>query len=223
MTSPAWRPRTRGRTHRQFTRATANRRRHSLPLAQGQRPARERGRCDSTGGEVSAFRASSPRSGLLRVSTGFQPRGTARPSGERSLPSAHLVHEVDFCVSARGFNPVVQRARGGYSSAAANCLPPVRNSVHAVDVCVSARGINPVVPIWRHKHNEPPLHCEGSLDFILAATYFPGRLPLEYRRRERVSLPCSGWERVGHRRNSHQKPGMLINSLFTTGIDFAGV
>ena len=47
-------------------------------------------------------------------------------------------------------------------------------------------------------------------DFILATTYFPGRLPLEYRRRERVSLPCSGWERVGHRRNSHQKPGISL-------------
>ena len=40
---------------------------------------------------------------------------------------------------------------------------------------------------------------------ILAATYFPGGLPLEYRRRGRVSLPCSGWERVGHRRYDHQK------------------
>ncbi len=47
--------------------------RQSLPLAQGQRPTRERGRCDSTGGEV--------------------------------LPSAHLVHKVDFCETARGFQP----------------------------------------------------------------------------------------------------------------------
>ena len=40
---------------------------------------------------------------------------------------------------------------------------------------------------------------------ILAATYFPGRLPFEYRRHIRVSLPCSGWERVVHRRYGHQK------------------
>ena len=40
---------------------------------------------------------------------------------------------------------------------------------------------------------------------ILAATYFPGRLPRKYRRREWVSRPCSGWERVGHHRYDHQK------------------
>ena len=41
--------------------------------------------------------------------------------------------------------------------------------------------------------------------FILAATNFPRGLPPKYRRRKRVSLPCSGWERVGHRRYDHQK------------------
>ena len=30
-------------------------------------------------------------------------------------------------------------------------------------------------------------------------------MPPKYRRRERVSRPCSGWERVGHRRYDHQK------------------
>ena len=40
---------------------------------------------------------------------------------------------------------------------------------------------------------------------ILAATYFPGRLPREYRRRAWVSRPCSGWERVGHQHYDHQK------------------
>ncbi len=48
---------------------------------------------------------------------------------------------------------------------------------------------------------------------ILAATYFPGELPLEYRRRGRVSLPCSGWERVGHRRYDHQK---AVGARFVT-------
>ena len=46
---------------------------------------------------------------------------------------------------------------------------------------------------------------DGEFYIILAATYFPGRLPLEYRRREWVSLPCSGWERVGHHCYDHQK------------------
>ena len=55
--------------------------------------------------------------------------------------------------------------------------------------------------------------------FILAATYFPGGLPLEYRRREWVSLPCSGWERVGHHCYDHQKPG---NLWFGGCIRFAG-
>jgi hypothetical protein len=40
---------------------------------------------------------------------------------------------------------------------------------------------------------------------ILAATYFPGRFPREYRRRAWVSRPCSGWERVGHQHYDHQK------------------
>ncbi len=43
------------------------------------------------------------------------------------------------------------------------------------------------------------------LGCILAATYFPGRLPREYRRRAWVSRPCSGWERVGHQHYDHQK------------------
>jgi hypothetical protein len=44
---------------------------------------------------------------------------------------------------------------------------------------------------------------------ILAATYFPGRLPREYRRRAWVSRPCSGWERVGHQHYDHQKPARM--------------
>ena len=43
------------------------------------------------------------------------------------------------------------------------------------------------------------------LIFILAATYFPRRFPPKYRRRSRLSRPCSEWERVGHRRYDHQK------------------
>jgi hypothetical protein len=44
---------------------------------------------------------------------------------------------------------------------------------------------------FRHKK------IQTSLDFfILAMTYFPVPLPEEYRRRDSVSLLCSGWEEV---------------------------
>ena len=39
-----------------------------------------------------------------------------------------------------------------------------------------------------------------------ATAYCPGGLCPEYRRRWRLSRPCSGWERVGRRRSSHGKP-----------------
>ena len=38
----------------------------------------------------------------------------------------------------------------------------------------------------------------------LAPAYFPTQLPGQYRRRWGVSLPCSGWERVGPPRAGHQ-------------------
>ena len=38
----------------------------------------------------------------------------------------------------------------------------------------------------------------------LAPAYFPTQLPRQYRRRWGVSLPCSGWERVGPPRSRHQ-------------------
>lgn len=38
-----------------------------------------------------------------------------------------------------------------------------------------------------------------------AATYSPGSLRSEYPWRWRLSLPCSGWERVGHLRYGHRK------------------
>ncbi len=36
-------------------------------------------------------------------------------------------------------------------------------------------------------------------------TYFPTPSPEQYRRRWGVSLPCSGWERVGPPRSNHQE------------------
>ena len=39
----------------------------------------------------------------------------------------------------------------------------------------------------------------------LATAYFPKELPLKYRLRWSVSLPCSVWERVGPLRSSHQE------------------
>ena len=41
----------------------------------------------------------------------------------------------------------------------------------------------------------------------LAATYSPARL--QYHRREGVSLPCSGWERVSPPRHGRQKKARL--------------
>ena len=38
----------------------------------------------------------------------------------------------------------------------------------------------------------------------LAVTYCPTPLQVQYRRRCNVSLPCSGWERVGPSRSNHQ-------------------
>lgn len=48
---------------------------------------------------------------------------------------------------------------------------------------------------------------------IPAATYSPRGLPPKYHRRGRSSLPCSEWERVFPRRNSHRKPMKLWMSL----------
>ena len=59
-------------------------------------------------------------------------------------------------------------------------------------------------PLSKAKRSADIIVC-GAFKVILAATYFPGGLPLEYRRREWVSLPCSGWERVGHHCYDHQK------------------
>ena len=54
---------------------------------------------------------------------------------------------------------------------------------------------------------EPPAQRElvrGAEGFP-AATYSPGSFRSEYPRRWRLSLPCSGWERVGHLRYGHRK------------------
>ena len=42
-----------------------------------------------------------------------------------------------------------------------------------------------------------------------AVTYFPTPLPEQYRQRWGVSLPCSGWERVGPPRSNHQGAYLL--------------
>jgi hypothetical protein len=70
------------------------------------------------------------------------------------------------------------------------------------------------------------LRCRRLFCFILAATYFPRGFPPKYRRRCRLSRPCSGWERVGHRRYDHQKAdhNCLQRSsvkTFKSGLTFA--
>ena len=49
-----------------------------------------------------------------------------------------------------------------------------------------------------------------------AVAYFPTPLPGQYRRRWGVSLPCSGWERVGPPRSNHQGASshLLVCSIF---------
>jgi hypothetical protein len=49
---------------------------------------------------------------------------------------------------------------------------------------------------------------------IPAVTYFPTPLPEQYRRRWGVSLPCSGWERVGPPRSNHQEITSLVCTIF---------
>ena len=44
---------------------------------------------------------------------------------------------------------------------------------------------------------EPDAGDWGTQKYFPAVTYFPTPLPKQYRRRWGVSLPCSGWERVG--------------------------
>ena len=55
----------------------------------------------------------------------------------------------------------------------------------------------------------------------LAPAYFPTQLPRQYRRRWGVSLPCSGWERVGPPRSRHQGH-TLMPALLDIGSDPEG-
>jgi hypothetical protein len=65
------------------------------------------------------------------------------------------------------------------------------------------------------------LHSPASepSNLIPAVTYFPTPLPEQYRRRWGISLPCSGWERVGPPRSNHQEAS--INSVCTIFHDLA--
>jgi hypothetical protein len=44
----------------------------------------------------------------------------------------------------------------------------------------------------------------------LAVTYFPTPLQVQYRERYEVSLPCSGWERVGPSCSYHQEKNIKL-------------
>ena len=58
-----------------------------------------------------------------------------------------------------------------------------------------------------------------GLSFVgrsLAVAYFPSQLPGQYRQRWSVSLPCSGWERVGPLRSNHQEPLPVYEALGST-------
>ena len=59
--------------------------------------------------------------------------------------------------------------------------------------------------------------------YFPAVTYFPTPSPEQYRRRWGVSLPCSGWERVGPPRLNHQKvSSAIIQQAQTFGKGNAG-
>ena len=56
----------------------------------------------------------------------------------------------------------------------------------------------------------------------LAVTYFPTPLQVQYRQRYEVSLPCSGWERVGPSRSYHQEKNILSGHMdsLVAGVGF---
>ena len=56
----------------------------------------------------------------------------------------------------------------------------------------------------------------------LAVTYFPTPLQVQYRQRYEVSLPCSGWERVGPSRSYHQEKNILYGHMdsLVAGVGF---
>jgi hypothetical protein len=60
----------------------------------------------------------------------------------------------------------------------------------------------------RHLECLAPQHKMKKQKALLAMSYFPKGLRLQYRRRCGVSRPCSGWERVGPPRSNHQKSFM---------------
>ena len=51
----------------------------------------------------------------------------------------------------------------------------------------------------------------------LAVTYFPTPLQVQYRERYEVSLPCSGWERVGPSCSYHQEKNIKLCRLYLPG------
>jgi hypothetical protein len=54
-------------------------------------------------------------------------------------------------------------------------------------------------------YDQEALGMQRKQQALLAMSYFPGELPLQYRHRCTVSRPCSRWERVGPVRSNHQE------------------
>ena len=59
----------------------------------------------------------------------------------------------------------------------------------------------------------PAMKRAFQLNNPLAVTYFPTPLQVQYRERYDVSLPCSGWERVGPSCSYHQKKDIVVAML----------
>ena len=73
------------------------------------------------------------------------------------------------------------------------------------------------------KHKKKPTRNVSFLqNNPLAVTYFPTPLQMQYRQRYEVSLPCSGWERVGPSRSYHQEKNILYGHMdsLVAGVGF---
>ena len=65
------------------------------------------------------------------------------------------------------------------------------------------------------KRNDPLNRGSNQENNPLAVTYFPTPLQVQYRERYEVSLPCSGWERVGPSCSYHQEKNIVVVFRYT--------
>src|SRR5579884_15527 len=76
-------------------------------------------------------------------------------------------------------------------------------------------GASPPASARNSRRRKPSSILLETARGLPATAYCPGGLRPEYRRRWRLSRPCSGWERVGRRRSSHRKPSRRVGDAHT--------